>query len=370
MIQYDETRLAMEALEPQLEELRGALNLDGIKIKLDELEMKTTEPNFWDDPEKSQAVMQQIGQYKQTIGGFEKLCANREDVLTMIELAEEENDESMAGEVNALAETVKKEFEEQKLSTLLTGEYDSSNAIVSFHAGAGGTEAQDWVQMLIRMYTKWADSHGFKTEVLDILEGDTAGIKSASIHIEGYNAYGFLKSEHGVHRLVRISPFDSSARRQTSFASVEVMPELEKDVSVEIRPEDIEMEVYRASGAGGQHINKTSSAVRLIHKPTGIVTACQTQRSQVQNKDFAMKMLMSKLVQIKEQEHLDKISDIKGEQLKIEWGSQIRSYVFMPYTLAKDARTKCENANINAVMDGDIDCFINAYLKAKNLGEI
>lgn len=370
MIQYDETRLAMEALEPQLEELRGALNLDGIKIKLDELEMKTTEPNFWDDPEKSQAVMQQIGQYKQTIGGFEKLCSNRDDVLTMIELAEEENDETMADEVNALAETVRKEFEEQKLATLLTGEYDSSNAIISFHAGAGGTEAQDWVQMLIRMYTKWADSHGFKTEVLDILEGDTAGIKSASIHIEGYNAYGFLKSEHGVHRLVRISPFDASGRRQTSFASVEVMPELEKDVSVEIRPEDIEMEVYRASGAGGQHINKTSSAVRLIHKPTGIVTACQTQRSQVQNKDFAMKMLMSKLVQIKEQEHLDKISDIKGEQLKIEWGSQIRSYVFMPYTLAKDVRTKCENANINAVMDGDIDCFINAYLRAKNLGEI
>ena len=370
MIQYDETRLAMEALEGELEELRSALNLEGIKIKLDELEMKTTEPNFWDDPDKSQAVLQQIGQYKQTISGFEKLCTNRDDVLTMIELAEEENDESMADEVNALAETVKSSYEEQKLATLMTGEYDSCNAILSFHAGAGGTEAQDWVQMLMRMYTKWSDRHGFKSEVLDILEGDTAGIKSGSIHIEGFNAYGFLKSEHGVHRLVRISPFDASGRRQTSFASVEVMPEIEKDVSVEIRPEDIEMEVYRASGAGGQHINKTSSAVRLIHKPTGIVTSCQTQRSQVQNRDFAMKMLMSKLVQIKEQEHLDKISDIKGEQLKIEWGSQIRSYVFMPYTLAKDTRTKCENTNINAVMDGDIDCFINAYLKAKNLGEI
>ena len=241
---------------------------------------------------------------------------------------------------------------------------------MSFHAGAGGTEAQDWVSMLVRMYTKWADRHGFKTEVLDILDGDEAGIKSASIHISGFNAYGFLKSEHGVHRLVRVSPFDAAGRRHTSFASVEVMPEIEKDVSVEIRPEDIEMEVYRASGAGGQHINKTSSAVRLIHKPTGIVTACQTQRSQVQNKDFAMKMLMSKLVQIKEQEHLDKISDIKGEQLKIEWGSQIRSYVFMPYTLAKDHRTGFESGNINAVMDGDIDGFINAYLKAKSLGEI
>ena len=370
MIQYDETRLAMEGLKPQLEELRGALNLDGIKIKLDELEMKTTEPNFWDDPEKSQAVLQQIGQYKNTIQSYEKLCANCDDVLTMIELAEEENDESMVAEVNELAAKVKNDYEAMTLATLMTGEYDSSNAIVSFHAGAGGTEAQDWVQMLLRMYTKWADRHGFKTEVLDILDGDEAGIKSASIHIEGYNAYGFLKSEHGVHRLVRVSPFDAAGRRHTSFASVEVMPEIEKDLSVEIRPEDIEMEVYRASGAGGQHINKTSSAVRLIHKPTGIVTCCQTQRSQVQNRDFAMKMLVSKLVQIKEQEHLDKISDIKGEQLKIEWGSQIRSYVFMPYTLVKDVRTKFENANVNAVMDGDIDGFINAYLKAKSLGEI
>ena len=363
MIQYDETRLAMENLEPQLEELRGALNLETVKIKLDELEMKTTEPNFWDDPEKSQAILQQIGQYKQSIANFNKLCTDRDDVLAMIELAEEENDETMVDEVNSLAETVKKSYEEQRLATLMTGEYDSCNAILSFHAGAGGTEAQDWVQMLVRMYTKWADRHGFKTEVLDILDGDEAGIKSASLHISGFNAYGYLKSEHGVHRLVRVSPFDAAGRRHTSFASVEVMPEIEKDISVEIRPEDIIMEVFRASGAGGQHINKTSSAVRLIHKPTGIVTACQTQRSQVQNRDFAMKMLMSKLIQIKEQEHLDKISDIKGEQLKIEWGSQIRSYVFMPYTLVKDVRTKFENANVNAVMDGDIDGFINAYLK-------
>ncbi len=370
MIQYDETRLAMEALAPGIEELRGALNLDGIKIKLDELEMKSTEPSFWDDPEKSQEIMQRIGQYKQTISGFEKLKANHEDVLAMIELAEESEDESYVDEVKALAETVKSEFETQKLSTLLNGEYDSCNAILTFHAGAGGTEAQDWVSMLFRMYNKWADSHGFKTEVLDILDGEEAGIKSASIHIQGYNAYGFLKSEHGVHRLVRISPFDASGRRHTSFASVEVMPEIEKDISVEIRPEDIEMEVYRASGAGGQHINKTSSAVRLIHKPTGIVTACQTQRSQVQNRDFAMKMLMSKLIEIKEREHLDKISDIKGEQLKIEWGSQIRSYVFMPYTLAKDHRTGYESGNIGAVMDGDLDGFINAYLKDKSLGKI
>ena len=370
MLQYDESRLAMEALTPGLEELRGALNLDGIKIKVDELEMKSTEPGFWDDPEASQAILQQIGQYKGTIQAYEKLCADHDDVLAMIELAEEEGDESMADEVNELAEKVKSNYEEQKLSTLLTGEYDSSNAILTFHAGAGGTEAQDWVSMLLRMYTKWADRHGFKTEILDLLDGDEAGIKSASIHIQGFNAYGFLKSENGVHRLVRVSPFDAAGRRHTSFASVEVMPEIEKDVSVEIRPEDVDMEVFRASGAGGQHINKTSSAVRLIHKPTGIVVACQTQRSQVQNRDFAMKMLMSKLVEIKEREHLEKVSDIKGEQLKIEWGSQIRSYVFMPYTLAKDTRTGYESGNIQAVMDGDIDGFINAYLTAKSLGEI
>ncbi len=370
MIQYDETRLAMEALIPQIEELKGALNLDGIKIKVDELEMKSTEPSFWDDPEKAQAVQQQIGQYKNTIENFNRLKTNCDDVLAMIELAEEENDESAVDEVKALAEKVKTEYEEQKLATLMTGEYDSSNAILTFHAGAGGTEAQDWVSMLLRMYMKWADRHGFKTEVLDILDGEEAGIKSASIHIQGFNAYGFLKSENGVHRLVRVSPFDAQGRRHTSFASVEVMPEIEKDVSVEIRDEDITMEVFRASGAGGQHINKTSSAVRLIHKPTGIVVACQTQRSQVQNRDFAMKMLMSKLVEIKEREHLEKISDIKGEQLKIEWGSQIRSYVFMPYTLAKDTRTGFESGNIQAVMDGDIDGFINAYLKAKSLGEI
>ncbi len=370
MIQYDETRLDMEALTPKLEELKEALNLEGIKIKLDELEMKSTEPAFWNDPEKSRDILQEIGRYKGTIESYQKLKTDHDDVLAMIELAEEEGDESAINDIKALAQHIKTAFEELKLSTLLTGEYDSSNAILTFHAGAGGTEAMDWVSMLLRMYTKWADRHGFKAEILDILDGEEAGIKSASIHIQGFNAYGFLKSENGVHRLVRVSPFDAAGRRHTSFASVEVMPEIEKDVSVEIRPEDVEMEVYRASGAGGQHINKTSSAVRLIHKPTGIVVACQTQRSQVQNRDFAMKMLMSKLVEIKEREHLEKISDIKGEQLKIEWGSQIRSYVFMPYTLAKDTRTGYENGNINAVMDGDIDGFINAYLKAKSLGEI
>jgi peptide chain release factor 2 len=254
-------------------------------------------------------------------------------------------------------------LEEQKLVTLLNGEYDSKNAILTLHPGAGGTEAQDWAEMLYRMYTRWAQRHDFNVKLLDYLDGDEAGLKSASILIEGYNAYGFLKSEHGVHRLVRVSPFDSSGRRHTSFASIEVKPEIDEDVEVEIREEDIKMDVYRASGAGGQHVNKTSSAVRLTHLPTGIVCSCQTQRSQHQNKEYALRMLKSKLIEIKEREHLEKISDIKGEQLQIAWGSQIRSYVFMPYTLVKDHRTGYEMGNIQAVMDGDIDGFINEYLK-------
>ena len=254
--------------------------------------------------------------------------------------------------------------------TLLSGEYDKNNAILTFHAGAGGTEAQDWAEMLFRMYTRWGSAHGFKVQTLDYLDGDEAGLKSASILIEGANAYGLLRSENGVHRLVRVSPFDASGRRQTSFASLEVMPEMDDSIQVDIRPEDIEMQVFRSSGAGGQHINKTSSAVRLIHKPTGIVVSCQTERSQFQNRDTAMKMLASKLYQIKEQEHLDKISDIKGVQKDIAWGHQIRSYVFMPYTMVKDHRTGYESGNVQAVMDGDLDGFINAYLKAASRGEL
>ena len=261
-------------------------------------------------------------------------------------------------------------MEATRLETLLTGDYDSNNALVSFQAGAGGTEAQDWCQMLYRMYTRWAERHGFTYKILDYLDGDEAGLKSASILIEGLNAYGFLKSENGVHRLVRVSPFDASGRRQTSFASLEVMPDLDDTIEVDIRPEDIKMDVFRSSGAGGQHINKTSSAVRLTHIPTGIVVSCQTERSQFQNRDNCMKMLRSKLLQIKTQEHLDKIEDIKGVQNVIAWGSQIRSYVFMPYTMVKDHRTGFETSNVNAVMDGDLDGFINAYLKGVNLGTL
>ncbi|MEG2395007.1 MAG: peptide chain release factor 2, partial [Ruthenibacterium sp.] len=259
---------------------------------------------------------------------------------------------------------------EMRLVTLLTGEYDHNNAILALHAGAGGTEAQDWSEMLYRMYSRFAARHGFTVKVLDYLDGDEAGLKSASILIEGHNAYGFLRSENGVHRLVRISPFDSSGRRHTSFASLEVMPELDDKIVIEINPADIKMEVYRASGAGGQHINKTSSAVRLIHTPTGIVVNCQNERSQLQNREMCMKMLAAKLHQIKEREHLDKIGDIKGVQNAIAWGSQIRSYVFMPYTLVKDHRTNFENGNVSAVMDGDLDGFINAYLKAAGKGEL
>ena len=274
-----------------------------------------------------------------------------------------ENDDSMLDELKSDYAKLESDLESMRLSTLLSGEYDANNAILTLHPGAGGTEAQDWAQMLYRMYTRWAERHGFTYSILDYQDGDEAGIKSATIRIDGENAYGYLKSEHGVHRLVRVSPFDANARRQTSFAAVEVTPEIDDSVEVEIRPEDIEMQVYRASGAGGQHVNKTSSAVRLIHKPSGLVVACQTERSQLQNRETCMKMLRSKLIQIKEQEHLDKISDIKGVQLKIEWGSQIRSYVFCPYTLVKDHRTGFENPNINEVMDGNIQPFIEDYLQ-------
>ena len=307
--------------------------------------------------------MKQCRLLESKVGLYKKMCSQWDDLYTLCEMAIEDNDDSMLDELVAGYAELEQEMEKARLETLLSGEYDNNNAIVSFQAGAGGTEAQDWASMLYRMYTHWAEQHGLSYKILDYLDGDEAGIKSASILIEGENAYGLLKSENGVHRLVRVSPFDANARRQTSFAAVEVIPEITDDSKdVEIRPEDIEMQVYRSSGAGGQHINKTSSAVRLIHKPTGIVVSCQTQRDQFQNRETCMRMLRSKLIEIKEREHLDKISDIKGAQLKIEWGSQIRNYVFMPYTLVKDTRTGYETSNVNAVMDGALDGFINAYL--------
>ena len=307
--------------------------------------------------------MKQSRQLESKVELYERMCSQWDDLYTLCEMAIEEGDDSMLPELTEGYAQLEQEMEKARLETLLSGEYDNNNAIVSFQAGAGGTEAQDWASMLYRMYTHWTEQHGLSYKILDYLDGDEAGIKSASILIEGENAYGMLKSENGVHRLVRVSPFDANARRQTSFAAVEVIPEITDDSKdVEIRPEDIEMQVYRSSGAGGQHINKTSSAVRLIHKPTGIVVSCQTQRDQFQNRETCMRMLRSKLIEIKEREHLDKISDIKGAQLKIEWGSQIRNYVFMPYTLVKDTRTGYETSNVNAVMDGGLDGFINAYL--------
>ena len=314
--------------------------------------------------------MQVLKSLQDSVKQIEQMYADYEDLGLLIEMSQEEQDEETVQEIEEELLRFEGEFEELRIQTLLTGEYDRDHAIVTLHAGAGGTEAQDWAEMLYRMYNRWAERHHFKVTTLDYLDGDEAGLKSASILIEGENAYGFLKSESGVHRLVRVSPFDASGRRHTSFSAVEVMPEIDDNMEVDIRPEDIKMDVFRSSGAGGQHINKTSSAVRLTHLPTGIVVSCQTQRSQFQNKEYAMKMLKSKLVEIKEREHLDKIADIKGVQKEIAWGAQIRSYVFMPYTLAKDHRTSFENGNIQAVMDGDLDGFINAYLKALSSGTL
>ena len=370
IIEYDTYKQKLSALGPQLTKLAAALDLEGARREVEELEEKTGDANFWNDLEASQKVLRRTKQLKNKLEHHAKLVSQWEDLTTLVEMAMEEDDGSLLPEVEEGYAKLESSLEEANLSTLLTGEYDASNAILSLHAGAGGTEAQDWCQMLYRMYTRWAERHDFTCKTLDYEDGDEAGIKSATIAIEGENAYGFLKSENGVHRLVRISPFDANARRQTSFSAVEVMPEIEDDTSVEIRPEDIEMQVFRSSGAGGQHVNKTSSAVRLIHKPTGVVVSSQQERSQVQNRENCMKMLRAKLMEMKAQQHAEKISDIKGVQMKIEWGSQIRSYVFMPYTLAKDTRTGYENGNITAVMDGDIDGFINAYLTANATGEL
>lgn len=369
MVEFEELRLRLLDSEKPIENLKEALAIDSLKAEVEVLEKESAAPDFWDDMENSQKVMQKIGSLKAKVTGYESLRSDYEDALVMIELADEEGDLSLLDDCTASVKDIETRIEDMTLSTLLSGEFDGKNALLTFHAGAGGTEAQDWAEMLFRMYNRWGERHGYKVSTLDYLDGDVAGIKSATILVEGENAYGYLKGEMGIHRLVRVSPFDSSGRRHTSFASVEVMPEIDDDVNVEIREEDIKMDVYRASGAGGQKVNKTSSAVRLTHIPTGIVVSCQIERSQHQNREVAMRMLKSKLVEIKEREDLERIEDIKGDQKEIAWGSQIRSYVFMPYTLAKDHRTGFEMGNITAVMDGDIDGFINAYLKQKSAQE-
>ena len=370
VIEYDAYKQKLLALEPTLKELEQALNIESARKELSELQIETEQEGFWNDVERSQRIAQKIKRLENKIKKYDHLVSDWEDTLTLCEMAQEEDDASQLEEVAQGYETLEKEVSDRRLAALLTGEYDANNAILTFHAGAGGTEAQDWTEMLYRMYTRWAERHGFTYQLLDYEDGDEAGIKSASILIEGDNAYGYLKSENGVQRLVRVSPFVANARRQTSFSALEVMPEIEDDGEIEIRPEEIEMQVFRSSGAGGQHINKTSSAVRLIHLPTGVVVSCQTERSQFQNRDNCMKMLRAKLAEMKAQQHAEKISDIKGVQMKIEWGSQIRSYVFMPYTLVKDTRTGFETGNIQNVMDGDIDGFINAYLTASAYGTL
>ena len=370
LIEYDVYKQKLRDLGPELDKLSAALDIESAKQEAARLEDETAQDGFWNDLERSQKVQMRLKQLQNKITRQEKLIASWEDLTTLCEMGQEEDDADILEELKTEFAELEERVEETRMTTLLSGEYDNSNAILQFHAGAGGTEAQDWAQMLYRMYTRWAERHGFVYKILDYEEGDEAGIKSAAISIEGENAYGLLKSENGVHRLVRVSPFDANARRQTSFAAIEVMPELEDDNSVEIREEDIEMQVYRASGAGGQHVNKTSSAVRLIHKPTGIVVASQQERSQFQNKDNCMKMLRAKLLELKAQQHAEKISDIKGVQMKIEWGSQIRSYVFMPYQMVKDTRTGYETSNIDGVMDGDLDGFLNAYLTQLATGEL
>ncbi len=368
MLQFDEYLVNLKNIKPDLDKLGEALDLPAAEQELDMLHAESASDGFWDNVEKAQKVLQRIGQLEDKVNTQKKRISMWEDLNILCEMGNEEEDASLIPEVEEGFQALLQDMESARLETLLSGEYDELPALLSLQAGAGGTEAQDWTQMLYRMYTRWAERHGMLISILDYQDGDEAGIKSAVIRIEGPHAYGYLKSEHGVHRLVRISPFDANARRHTSFAAVEVTPEIDDSIEVDIRPEDIEMQVYRSSGAGGQHINKTSSAVRLIHKPSGLVVTCQTERSQFQNRETCMKMLRSKLIQIQQQEHLDKISDIKGNQLKIEWGSQIRSYVFMPYQLVKDNRTAYETSNINAVMDGSLDGFINAYLTALATG--
>ena len=370
LIEYDAYKQKLRDLRPELDKLSAALDIESARQEAQRLEDETAQDGFWNDLERSQKVQMRLKQLQNKMSRQEKLVSSWEDLTALCEMGQEADDPELLEELKTEYAALEEKVEETRMTTLLSGEYDSSNAILQFHAGAGGTEAQDWAQMLYRMYTRWVERHGFTYKILDYEDGDEAGIKSAAISIEGENAYGLLKSENGVHRLVRVSPFDANARRQTSFAAVEVMPEIENDETIEIRDEDIEMQVYRASGAGGQHVNKTSSAVRLIHKPTGIVVASQQERSQFQNKDNCMKMLRAKLLELKAQQHAEKISDIKGVQMKIEWGSQIRSYVFMPYQMVKDTRTGYETGNIDNVMDGDLDGFLNAYLTQLATGEL
>ena len=363
MVELDQFKYTLSTYVPMLKELGASLNLDAKKERIAELSRYMEAPDFWDDPERSQKMTKELKSLEDTVKSYTTLSTQYDDISELIEMGYEENDPEVIPVIQESLDEFTTNLEALRLSTLLNGEYDKNNAIIRLNAGAGGTEACDWSSMLYRMYTRYADRNGFSVEVLDMLDGDEAGIKSVTFQVNGENAYGYLKSEKGVHRLVRISPFNAAGKRQTSFVSCDVMPEIEEDLDVEINDDDLLIDTYRSSGAGGQHINKTSSAIRITHLPTGIVVTCQNERSQFQNKDKAMQMLKAKLYLLKQQENAEKLSDIRGDVKDINFGNQIRSYVMQPYTLVKDHRTNAENGNVNAVMDGDIDLFISAYLK-------
>ena len=369
MVELDNLRADLTTYKPALEEAGRGLDLENKDRQIEELEREMAAPDFWDDPQVSTEKTRKLKSLKDDVSTYYELEAQYQDILDLIELANEEDDRDMIEEVEADYAKFKEKLENLQTKTLLSGEYDDQNAIITLHAGAGGTEACDWTSMLYRMYTRWADQHGFQVEVLDTLEGDEAGLKSVTFQINGENAYGLLKSEHGVHRLVRISPFNANAKRQTSFSSCEVMPDIEKDLDVEVRDDDIRIDTYRSSGAGGQHINKTSSAIRITHFPSGIVVTCQNERSQLQNKDKAMQMLKQKLFMLKEQENAEKEAEIRGEVMENGFGSQIRSYVLQPYTMVKDLRTGEESGNAQKVLDGDLDQFLRAYRRWLSLGK-
>ena len=363
MVELDQFKYTLSTYDETLKEVKDSLDLENKERRITELDKSMEEPGFWDDPERSTKTVREAKNLKDTVDGYKHLEQQYEDIQVMIEMGYEENDPAMIPEIQEMLDEFVKELEELRTKTLLSGEYDGCNAILKLNAGAGGTEAMDWCSMLYRMYQRWADKKGFTTEVLDFLDGDEAGLKSITLQVNGENAYGYLKSEKGVHRLVRISPFNAAGKRQTSFVSCDVMPDIEEDLALESNPDHRRIDTYRSSGAGGQHINKTSSAIRITHLPTGIVVQCQNERSQFQNKDKAMQMLKAKLYLLKQQENAEKLSDIRGDVKDINFGNQIRSYVMQPYTLVKDHRTNAENGNVNAVMDGDIDLFISAYLK-------
>lgn len=369
LIEFDNCKAELVSYKPVLDELRASLDLENKGRRIVEMERQMEEPGFWDNAEKSTKLMKDLNSLKSSVGRFDSLKRQYEDIETLIEMGSEEDDADLAKEATDSLEAFKKDIEEMRTSLLLSGEYDANNATVALSAGTGGTEAMDFNEMLYRMYSRWCEKHGFATKILDYQEGDEAGIKGVTFSVEGENAYGLLKSEAGVHRLVRISPFNAQGKRQTSFCSCDVMPVLDDNIEVDIDPSDLRIDTYRSSGAGGQHINKTSSAVRITHIPTGIVCACQEERSQFQNKDKAMAMLKAKLYMLKQQAHAEKLSDIRGDIKEIAWGSQIRNYVLQPYTMVKDVRTGEETGNAQAVLDGDIDLFINAYLKWLQLGK-